>query len=108
MKKIFLIFVGCLLLAACTSAETESLALEIKTNYQNRIDAQYDMYEAFGVFDGLPDDSNQAPVVTDVKVYQITNKKFIGLAKVDINGKQRIKAIHISADEDGYYWEIQE
>ena len=108
MKRIIILFIGCLLLSSCTSVETESLATEIKADYQNRIDAQYDMYEAFGVFDGLPDDANQAPIVTDVKVYQIKSKRYVGLAIVEINGKQRIKAIHISADEDGYYWEIQE
>ena len=107
MKKTILLFLGILLLSACTSVETESLALEIKADFQSRIDAQYSMYEAFGVFDDLDEDSNQPPIVKDVKVYQIASEKFFGLAKIEIDGKQKIKLVRISIDEDGYYWEVE-
>ena len=103
-KTLFLII---LLLTACTSAETKSLATEIKKDFQSRMDAQFEMFSSFGVFDDLGEDIPR-PMVKDVKVFHIFCKKYIGLAKIELDGKQQTKIIHISIDEDDIYWEVDE
>lgn len=107
MKKA-LLYIGFFLLTACSSAETESLAAEIKNDYQSKIEDQFNFYASFGVFDELAEEDKTPPVVTKVKVYHIWSKKYIGLAWIEIDGTQEIKRIYITADEDAYYWEVQE
>lgn len=103
-KTLFLII---LLLTACTSSETKSLAADIKIDYQNKMDAQFDMLSSFGVFDDLGEDIPR-PMVKDVKVFHIFCKKYIGLAHIEFDGKQQTKIIQISIDEDDIYWEVEE
>ena len=105
MKKALLL-ISLFLLTACTSNETKSLAIEIKEEYQSRIAAQFDMFTSFGIFDSLNENDCQPPIVKDVKVFYLIGDKYIGIAKVEIDGKQQTKIIHISAEEDGYYWEV--
>ena len=108
MKKA-LLYLGFILLTACTSAETDSLALEIQNDYQNRIEDQYNLYASFGVFDELPEEiRNTPPVVTKVKVYHIWGKKYIGLAWLEIDGTKEVKRICVTAADDTYYWEVRE
>ena len=108
MKKA-LLYLGFILLTACTSAETDSLALEIQNDYQNRIEDQYNLYASFGVFDELPEEiRNTPPVVTKVKVYHIWGKKYIGLAWLEIDGTKEVKRIRVTAADDTYYWEVRE
>ena len=83
------------------------MAADIKIDYQNKMDAQFDMLSSFGVFDNLGEDMPR-PMVKDVKVFHIFCKKYIGLAKIELDGKQHTKIIHISIDEDDIYWEIHE
>ena len=108
MKKA-LIYLVLILLTACASAETDSLASEILIDYQAKIDARYTLYASFGVFDELSEEiRNTPPIVTKVKVYHIWGKKYIGLAWIDIDGTQELRRIRIAADEDTYYWEVLE
>ena len=107
MKKALIYFI-LILLTACTSAETASLASEIMIDYQAKIDAQYRMYASVGVFDELPEEiRNTPPIVRKVKVYHFMNKKYFGLAWIDIDGKQLIERLQITMDEDAYYWEVR-
>lgn len=107
MKKA-LLYIGLILMTACTSAETESLAAEIMIDYQAKIDAQYTLYTSFGIFDELSErDRNTPPIVRKVKVYHFMNKKYFGLAWIDIDGKQLIERLQITMDEDAYYWEVR-
>ena len=73
--------ISLIVLTACTTAETEYLALEIEEDYQGRIDEQFYKYKSFGVFDPINEDIN-SPVVKELEVVISMPMKMVTIGRL--------------------------